>query len=68
MNTSHPIAENSIGSPTLEQHVTGPHWELPSISNATTYWRCTSCNRESIREEDLYRPTFHTADCEVHEC
>ncbi|WP_162993910.1 hypothetical protein [Halalkalicoccus subterraneus] len=68
MNTSHSPPENSIGSSTLEQHITGPHWEPPEIPNATTYWRCTACGHESIHETDLYRPTFHTDDCEVHEC
>jgi hypothetical protein len=65
MSTSNSTAENSIASEQAEHRITGPHFEPPSVANATTYWRCTSCNRESIREQDLHRETFHTEQCEV---
>lgn len=69
MSTSNPSPKNGIVSTaTAEQYITGPHWEPPSIPNATTDWRCTNCTRESIREEDLYRETFHSEDCEVRKC
>ncbi len=70
MNTSYSPSENSIGSPTSSnQYISGPHYEPPTISNATTYWRCQSCSRESIYEQDLYRSEFHAPDCEVcQEC
>lgn len=66
MSTSNSTTENSIGTePDADHRITGPHLEPPSIDNATTYWQCTDCGRESIRERDLHRETFHTADCEV---
>ena len=43
--------------------ITGPHFEPPEISNATTYWRCSECGYESIHEKDLYRASFHAPDC-----
>ena len=66
MNTSNSAAENSIASEADTDHqITGLHFESPRIANATTYWRCTDWGRESIRERDLHRETFHAADCEV---
>ena len=64
MDTSYSTPENSI-VPNGKRYISGPHWEPPSIPNATTYWRCTSCRRESIRKQDLYRERFHAPDCEV---
>ena len=43
--------------------ITGPHMEPPEVSNATTFWRCSECGRESIREQDVYRTTFHAEGC-----
>lgn len=65
MKTSHSTPENSIAS---DHFITGPYQESTSISNATSYWRCSSCGRESTHEQDLYRATFHAPNCEVHEC
>lgn len=66
MNTSNSAAENSIASEADTDHqITGPHFEPSRVANATTYWRCGACNRESIHEQDLHRETFHAADCEV---
>jgi hypothetical protein len=67
MNTSYSTSENSIASRVLNQYVSGPHWEPSTIPNATTYWRCTSCQRESTREQDLHRERFHTSGCEVRQ-
>ncbi|WP_122088730.1 hypothetical protein [Halalkalicoccus subterraneus] len=64
MSTSNSAAENSIASEQTHR-ITGPHHEPPTVANATTYWRCEACNRESIREQDLHREAFHTEDCEV---
>ena len=64
MSTSNSTPENSIASE-HPNRITGPHREPPTIANATTYWRCESCERESIREQDLHRETFHAEDCEV---
>ena len=50
-----------------EPEITGPHIEPPELSNATTYWRCEDCGRESIRERDLYRVSFHAEGCAGHE-
>ena len=67
MNTSHSTTENRIASyKIVHQYISGPHWEPPTLTNATTYWRCTSCHRESIREQDLYRKSFYAPACEVH--
>jgi hypothetical protein len=65
MSTSHSPPENSIASEQTDYRITGPHYEPPSVASATTYWRCTACNRESIREQDLHRETFHANNCEV---
>jgi hypothetical protein len=65
MSTSHSPTENSIAL-SNDQSIDGPLWEPASIPNATTYWRCTDCARESIRKRDLYRETFHAENCEVH--
>lgn len=65
MSTNNSTPENSIASETEDHHITGPHVEPPTVANATTYWRCESCERESIHEQDLYRETFHTEECEV---
>jgi hypothetical protein len=46
-----------------EPTITGPHMEPAEISNATTFWRCEDCGRESIREQDVYRPAFHAEGC-----
>jgi hypothetical protein len=43
--------------------ITGPHMEPPELTNATTYWRCSECGNESVREKDLYRASFHADDC-----
>lgn len=68
MCSSHPIQENGIVSETrFEQYISGPHWEPSIVENATTYWRCSSCHRESIYEQDLYRKSFHSFECEVRE-
>jgi hypothetical protein len=37
--------------------------EPPEVANATTYWRCEECTRESIYEADVHRPAFHAAGC-----
>jgi hypothetical protein len=37
------------------------------VENATTYWRCEACERDSIREQDLHREAFHAEHCEVAE-
>ena len=66
MSTSNLTAENSIASDHKTDHrITGPHYEPPTVANAATYWRCGACNRESIREQDLQRETFHADECEV---
>ncbi|WP_336364918.1 hypothetical protein [Halalkalicoccus salilacus] len=65
MSTSNSTPKNSIASEQTDHQITGPHHEPPSVANATTYWRCTSCNRESIREQDLYCEAFHAEECEV---
>lgn len=67
MSTSHSPPENSIAS-SAHEYSRGPFWEPATIPNATTYWRCTSCSRESIRERDLYCEHFHAVDCEVRQC
>ena len=66
MSTSNSAAENSIASEQTNP-ITGPHREPPTVANATTYWRCEACKRESIREQDLHREAFHAEDCEVAE-
>lgn len=43
--------------------ITGPHMEPAAVANATTYWRCGDCGRESIRRGDLERPAFHAEEC-----
>lgn len=69
MNTSYPSPKNSIDSATtIAQYISGPYCEPLTIPNATTYWRCTSCTRESIHKADLYCEAFHTEDCEVRRC
>lgn len=67
MSTSNPTPENSIASTTTDtdHQITGPHYEPPTVLNATTYWRCESCERESTRKQDLYRQNFHVDKCEV---
>ncbi len=66
MSTSNSTPENSIASDQDTDHrITGLHHEPPTVANATIYWHCEACNRESIREQDLYRETFHTDQCEV---
>jgi hypothetical protein len=66
MSTSNSPSENSIASEQTTR-ITGPHREPPTVANATTYWRCEACERESIREQDLLREAFHARDCEVGE-
>lgn len=56
-------AEAAADSTTRDPEITGPHLEPPEISNATTFWRCEDCKRESIREQDVYRTTFHAEGC-----
>ena len=62
-------AENATGTDTAVEstkhnsEITGPHFEPPELSNATTYWRCEGCGYESIREKDLYRASFHAPSC-----
>jgi hypothetical protein len=51
--------EMSIDGP----EITGPHMEPPEVSNATTFWRCEGCGRESIHETDTERPAFHAEGC-----
>lgn len=68
MHTSNSTPENDIGSPSrITKYISGPHWEPPTVPNATTYWRCRACHRESIYERDLYQDSFHTPDCEVRQ-
>ncbi|WP_122089788.1 hypothetical protein [Halalkalicoccus subterraneus] len=67
MSTSNSPPENSIASEQTDDWITGPHREPSTVANATTYWRCEACERESIREQDLYRETFHAEDCVVGE-
>ena len=64
MSTSNSTPENSIASEQTTR-ITGPHHEPPTVANATTYWRCEACERESIREQDLHRKAFHAEECEV---
>lgn len=67
MDTNSSTLENSIGSPSrITKHISGPHWEPPTVPNATTYWRCRAYHRESIRDRDLHQDSFHTPGCEVH--
>lgn len=66
MSTSNSTPENSIASERTHQ-ITGPHREPPTVANATTYWRCEACERESIRKQDLHREAFHADECEVAE-
>ena len=68
MSTSNSAAENSIASKTEtnpDYWITGPHLEPAVVANATTYWRCIACSRESIHEQDLHRETVHATDCKV---
>lgn len=67
MSTNDSSAENSIDAQTDNSlnYITGPHWELPKITNATSYWRCGNCGYESTHRQDLYRESFHAPDCEV---
>ncbi|MDL5363798.1 hypothetical protein [Halalkalicoccus sp. NIPERK01] len=66
MSTNNSTPENSIASEQNTDHrITGPHHEPPTVANATTYWRCEACERESIREQDLHREAFHAEDCGV---
>jgi hypothetical protein len=46
-----------------DPEITGPHFEPPELTNATTYWRCSDCGYESVHEKDLYRASFHAAGC-----
>ena len=43
--------------------ITGPHFEPPEVSNATTFWRCEGCGHESVRKQDTERAAFHAAGC-----
>jgi hypothetical protein len=67
MSTSNSTPENSIASEDTDYQITGPHYEPPTVANATTYWRCEACNRESIRKQDLHLAAFHADECEVAE-
>lgn len=46
-----------------EPVISGPHMEPAELSNATTFWRCEDCGRESIRKQDTERAAFHAAGC-----
>jgi hypothetical protein len=48
-----------------EPEITGPHMEPAELSNATTYWRCEDCGRESIHKRDTERAAFHAAGCSL---
>ena len=55
--------DTAVESTKNNPEITGPHMEPPELSNATTYWRCSECGYESVREKDLYRASFHAPDC-----
>lgn len=66
MSVYDPTTETAVESTTenTDAEITGPHWEDPDlVANATTYWRCSDCGYESVREKDLYRASFHAPDC-----
>ena len=66
MSVYEPATETAVESndKNTDPKITGPHWEDPDlVVNATTYWRCSECGYESIREKDLYRASFHAPDC-----
>ena len=63
MSVYEPPTQTAVESADDEPTITGPHMEPAEISNATTYWRCSECGYESVREKDLYRASFHAADC-----
>jgi hypothetical protein len=55
--------DTAVESNKNNPEITGPHMEPPEVANATTYWRCSECGYESVREKDLYRASFHAPDC-----
>lgn len=68
MSANDTTAENAIDTdaaptPTATTTITGPHMEPPEVANATTYWRCEDCGRESIHKQDTQRPAFHAEGC-----
>jgi rubrerythrin len=62
-NATENDAATTIDQTDEDPKITGPHFEPPEVANATTYWRCSECGYESVREKDLYRASFHAADC-----
>jgi hypothetical protein len=70
MSVYDPTTETAVESTDKNNDpvITGPHWEDPDlVANATTYWRCSECGYESIREKDLDRASFHAEGCAGHE-
>lgn len=65
MSVYDPTTETAVESndKNNDPEITGPHFEPPELSNATTYWRCEGCGYESIHQKDLYRASFHAPDC-----
>ena len=63
--TTHSTEKPADAEPTddHDELITGPHMEPAAVANATTYWRCEDCGRESIRRGDLERPAFHVEGC-----
>lgn len=63
MSAYEPPTQTAVESNEKKPTITGPHMEPAEISNATTYWRCSACGRESIHKQDTQRPAFHAEDC-----
>ena len=62
-NATETEADTAVESSKNNPEITGPHFEPPELTNATTYWRCSECGYESVREKDLHRASFHAPDC-----
>ena len=70
MSAYHTAAENAtetaVESTENNPDVTGPHSACDPHGiepDHYTYWRCSECGYESVREQDLYRASFHADDC-----
>lgn len=67
MSVYEPNPQTAVESNEKKPTITGPYMEPPEISNATTYWHCSACGRESIHKQDTQCPAFHAEDCAERE-
>lgn len=62
MSTKNIEAQEGIDVTTTGQLITGP-WTEPIEQGGENYYRCSDCDRESLRRGDLEHPEFHAVEC-----